>query len=143
MTNISPVMVKNRTFWNTEGHVKVTFSLLLEIISKTIWKFKQFCIWCRVLRVYYKRYMLGLNLVIFTVFKKGLNISNGQPEAVYRKKEKKRKGQIIQWTKGWTMIYKTLHRKLKIEQLMRYTISFSFFVIYKLLQNQNLQHSCD
>jgi len=41
------------------------------------------------------------------------------------------------------MIYKTLNRKLKIEQLMRYTISFSFFVIYKLLQNQNLQHSCD
>jgi hypothetical protein len=46
--------------------------------------------------------MLGLNLVIFTVFKKGLNISNGQPEAVYRKKKKKKKkkGQIIQWTKG-------------------------------------------
>jgi hypothetical protein len=35
--------------------------------------------------------MLGLNLVIFTVFKKGLNISNGQPEAVYRKKKKKKK----------------------------------------------------
>jgi hypothetical protein len=34
--------------------------------------------------------MLGLNLVIFTVFKKGLNISNGQPEAVYRKKKKKK-----------------------------------------------------
>jgi hypothetical protein len=36
--------------------------------------------------------MLGLNLVIFTVFKKGLNIS----EAVYRKKKKlkkKKKGQ--------------------------------------------------
>ena len=81
--------------------------------------------------------MLGLNLVIFTVFKKGLNISNGQPEAVYQKKKEKKR------TKGWTMIYKTLHRKLKIEQLMRYTISFSFFVIYKLLQNQNLQHSCD
>ena len=26
------------------------------------------------------------------------------------------------------MIYKTLHRKLKIEQLMRYTISFSFLL---------------
>jgi hypothetical protein len=35
--------------------------------------------------------MLGLNLVIFTVFKKGLNISNGQPEAVYRKKKEKKR----------------------------------------------------
>jgi hypothetical protein len=38
-----------------------------------------------------KRYMLGLNLVILTVFKKGLNISNGQPEAVYQKKKEKKR----------------------------------------------------
>jgi len=47
--------------------------------------------------VYYKRYRLGLNLVIFTVFKKGLNISNQKP---FIEKNKKKKGQIIQWTKG-------------------------------------------
>jgi hypothetical protein len=31
--NLSPVIVKNKTFWNPAGHVKVMFSLLLKRIS--------------------------------------------------------------------------------------------------------------
>jgi hypothetical protein len=32
--NVYPVIVKNKTFWNPVTHVKVTFSLFLERISK-------------------------------------------------------------------------------------------------------------
>jgi hypothetical protein len=38
----SPVIVKNKTFWTSVGHVKMTFSLLLEDISKTYERFECF-----------------------------------------------------------------------------------------------------
>jgi hypothetical protein len=38
----SPVIVKNKTFWTSVGHVKMTFSLLLEDISKTYESFECF-----------------------------------------------------------------------------------------------------
>jgi hypothetical protein len=40
--NLSPVMVKNKTFWTPVDHVKVTFSLLLERISKKYESFECF-----------------------------------------------------------------------------------------------------
>ena len=54
------------------------------------------------------------NILKNTYKKKSLNMPKGQDEAVNGRKDNtmsKRK-----WTKGQTMIYKTLHRKLKIEQ---------------------------
>jgi len=40
--NLSPVIVKNKTFWTPAGHVKVMFSLLLERISKKCESFECF-----------------------------------------------------------------------------------------------------
>jgi hypothetical protein len=54
------------------------------------------------------------NILKNTYKKKALNMPKGQDEPVNGRKDNtmsKRK-----WTKGQTMIYKTLHRKLKIEQ---------------------------
>jgi len=39
---ISPVIVKNKTFWTPAAHVKVTFSLFLERISKKYESFECF-----------------------------------------------------------------------------------------------------
>ena len=42
ITNLSPVIVKNKTFWTPAAHVKVTFSLFLERISKQYESFECF-----------------------------------------------------------------------------------------------------
>jgi len=40
--NLSPVLVKNKTFWTPAAHVKVTFSLFLERICKRYENFECF-----------------------------------------------------------------------------------------------------
>ena len=42
LKNLSPVIVKNKTFWTPAAHVKVTFSLFLERISKKYESFECF-----------------------------------------------------------------------------------------------------
>ena len=70
--NLSPVIVKKMTFWTTAGHVKVTFPLLLERISK-----QYECFECRVLSK-----VDQINSFILNIWSKSTNVTFTWPAGV-------------------------------------------------------------